>query len=187
MKDPTFWILARASGLTAYALMTAAVVAGLVLKSRPFRGLKAAAMTDAHRFLTMLALGALAVHATAIVLDSTIHIGPGALVVPGLAPYRPVWTGAGVLAAELAALIAVSFPLRRRIGFRAWRRLHWATYAVFALATVHGLFAGTDSSRPAIFDLYLGSVALVAFATAWRALAGPARPSPARPVLERST
>ena len=29
-----------------------------------------------------------------------------------------------------------------------WRRLHWATYLVFALATVHGLAAGTDSSQP---------------------------------------
>jgi sulfoxide reductase heme-binding subunit YedZ len=193
MKDPTFWILARASGLTAYVLLTTVVVAGLVLKSRPFRSLKPAAAIDVHRFLTMLALGALAVHATALVLDSTIRIGPGALVIPGLAPYRPVWTGAGVLAAELALVIAISFPLRRRIGVRNWRRLHWATYAVFALATAHGLFAGTDSSRPAVFDLYLGAVAAVAFATAWRALAAPVRPSPVRPVpvpvprSERST
>ena len=35
--DPTFWLLARASGLTAYLLLTASLLAGLVLKSRPFR------------------------------------------------------------------------------------------------------------------------------------------------------
>ena len=41
--DPTFWMLARASGLTAYLLLTASVVAGLVVKSRPFgRAVKAA-------------------------------------------------------------------------------------------------------------------------------------------------
>ena len=34
--DPTFWLLARASGLTAYVLLTLSVLAGLVLKSRPF-------------------------------------------------------------------------------------------------------------------------------------------------------
>ena len=50
-NDPTFWLLARASGLTAYALLTASVLAGLVLKSRPFRSLKPAAVTDTHRFL----------------------------------------------------------------------------------------------------------------------------------------
>ena len=36
--DPTFWLLARASGLTAYVVLTLSVLAGLVLKSRPFRG-----------------------------------------------------------------------------------------------------------------------------------------------------
>ena len=40
--DPTFWLLARASGLTAYVLLTLSVLAGLVLKSRPFRALKPA-------------------------------------------------------------------------------------------------------------------------------------------------
>ena len=33
--DPTFWLLARATGLTAYALLTASVLAGLTVKSRP--------------------------------------------------------------------------------------------------------------------------------------------------------
>ena len=84
MKDPTFWILARASGLTAYVLITLSMLAGLVVKSRPFgRAVKAASVVDVHRFLTILALGAVAIHAAALVLDSTVHIGPAALLVPG--------------------------------------------------------------------------------------------------------
>ena len=55
---------------------------------------------------------------------------------------------------------------------RDWRRLHWATYVVFALGTVHGLAAGTDSSQPWVFGLYLGAVGAVAFATAYRVLTG---------------
>ena len=34
--DPTFWILARAAGFTAYVLLTASVLAGLAVKARPF-------------------------------------------------------------------------------------------------------------------------------------------------------
>ena len=178
MNDPTFWILARASGLTAYALMTVAVLAGLVLKSRPFgRGLKAASVTDVHRFLSLLALGAVALHGTTLVLDSTVKIGPSALLVPGLAPYRPVWTAFGVVATELAALIVLSFSLRAKIGARAWRKLHWATYVVFAAATVHGLGAGTDSARPWAFAFYLAAAGSVVFATAWRALTRTTRPT----------
>jgi sulfoxide reductase heme-binding subunit YedZ len=178
MKDPTFWIVARASGLTAYVLLTASMLAGLVVKSRPFgRALKAASATDTHRFLTLLALGAVVVHGLALTLDSTVRIHLPALLVPGLSPYRPLATALGVVAAELAALIVISFPLRRTIGARAWRRLHWTTYGVFAAATAHGLAAGTDTARPWAFALYVGAVAAVTFATAWRVLTRPVRPS----------
>jgi sulfoxide reductase heme-binding subunit YedZ len=178
MRDPTFWILARASGLTAYLLLTMSVLAGLVVKSRPFgRALKAASATDMHKSLSLLALGAVALHGIALTLDSTIRIRLGALLIPGVSPYRPLWTGLGVVAAELAALIVVSFPLRKRIGARAWRRLHWATYAVFTAATVHALASGTDTGKPWALGLYLGAVGAVAFGTAWRVVTRVPRPT----------
>ena len=104
----------------------------------------------------------------------------GGLLVPGLSPYRPAAVALGVVAAELMALIYVSFLLRSRIGPRNWRRLHWATYLVFLLATVHGLASGTDSTQPWAHDLYLGAVGAVAFGTAWRAAGRPTRPLPER-------
>ena len=74
--DPTFWILARAAGMTAYVLLTASVLAGLVVKAKPFgRALRATTAVDLHRTIALLALGALAVHGTALVLDSTVEIG----------------------------------------------------------------------------------------------------------------
>lgn len=174
--DPTLWLLARASGLTAYVLLSAAVVAGLVLKSRPFgRALRPGAVTDVHRFLTFLALGMVGLHGLTLVLDRTLHMPPAALVVPGIYPYRPAAVGLGVLACELAVLVALSFPLRRRIGFRAWRRLHWATYLVFLLATAHGVAAGTDSAGPWATNLYFAALGAVTFATAWRTFSRPIR------------
>ena len=181
-SDPTFWILARASGLVAFALLTASVLAGIVLKARPFgRSLRPAAVTDLHRFLALLGLGALALHGAALVLDDAVDISPAALLVPGLVPYRPLWTSAGVLAGVLTLLVYVSFSLRRRIGTRAWRRLHWLSYAVFALAVVHGLMAGSDSGRPWALALYGGAVGAVLAAAAWRALIPPAQPAERSP------
>jgi methionine sulfoxide reductase heme-binding subunit len=179
--DPTFWLLARASGLTAYVLLTCSVLAGLVVKSRPFgRAVKPAAVADVHRFLALLGLGMLVLHGVALTLDRTIQLSPVALVLPGASSYRPLPVALGVVACELAALIVISFSVRRRIGIRNWRRLHWLTYLVFSAATVHGLAAGTDSARPWAIDLYLGAVAAVVFATAWRALDRPTRPIPER-------
>jgi sulfoxide reductase heme-binding subunit YedZ len=153
--DPTFWILARAGGLTAYALLTASVLAGLVLKSRPLgKALKAATVTEIHRSLALLGLGFLALHGVALVLDSTVRISPLALLVPGLSSYRPVAVALGVLAAEAMVLVYASFGLRKRIGVKRWRALHRLSYAIFAGATAHGLAAGA-----------------VVLATAFRALA----------------
>jgi predicted ferric reductase len=173
-SDPTFWILARTSGLVAYLLLTASILAGLVLKSRPFgTALRPALVTDLHRFLALLGLGALSVHGLALVLDRTVDFSVADLLVPGLAPYRPLWTGLGVLAAELMLVVYASFALRTRIGLRNWRRLHWATYAVFVLATFHGLASGTDSGAIWALAIYGGATGAVLAATAWRALVPP--------------
>ena len=180
-NDPTFWLLARASGLTAYGLLTASVLAGLVLKARPFgRALKPAATTDVHRFLALLGLGMLVLHGTTLTLDRDATDAARRPRRPRRVPVPPAAVATGVVAAELMALIYVSFLLRPKIGARNWRRLHWATYLVFLLATIHGFASGTDSAQPWAHDLYLGAVGAVAFATAWRALGRPTRPAPER-------
>jgi sulfoxide reductase heme-binding subunit YedZ len=175
--DPTFWIVARASGFTAYVLLSCATVAGLALKSRVLgRRAKQASVTDAHRFLALLALLAIAVHGVALVYDTSIRIDLLGLLVPGRIPYRPLWVGSGVVAAELTVLVYVSFSVRKVIRVRNWRRLHWLTYGIFAAVTTHGLFAGSDSSHPWARDVYLAAIGSVATAAAYRTLARTARP-----------
>lgn len=173
--DPTFWLLARAAGLAAYAVLTLSVLAGLVLKARPFTRLRAATVTEVHKTLALTGLGALALHAIALLLDTTVKVSLAALLVPGLVAYRPAAVAAGVVAGWLFAAVTASFWLRKRIGVRVWRRLHWFTYALFGLATVHGLTAGTDTSQPWAGSLYVGALGSVVAATAWRALVPPAR------------
>jgi hypothetical protein len=41
--------------------------------------------------------------------------------------YRPLFSGLGILAGHLAALLGLSFYARRRVGARVWRRLHRLT------------------------------------------------------------
>ena len=174
-SDPTFWLLARASGLTAYVLLTATVLAGLVLKSRPLgTRLKPASVTNIHRYLSTLTLGAILLHVTTLLLDTTVKLKPQALIIPGLSSYRPLAVGFGVAALELMLLVAFSFPLRKRIGVKNWRRLHWSTYPIFLLAAGHGLLSGSDSAR--LFFLYAGTAGAVVFAAVWRGLVPPVRP-----------
>ena len=174
--DPTLWILARAAGFTAYGLLTTSVLAGLVLRSRPAPGrLRPNVVADVHRLLAVLGLGALALHAAALALDGIARISPIALVIPGIAPRMRLAVAVGVLAGDLMIIVAASSGLRRRIGFRIWRRIHWLTFAVFAAASAHGIMAGTDARRQAVVWMYAVAIAAVAGATAWRAMTSPAR------------
>ena len=68
-----------------------------MLKSRPFRALKPAAVTDTHRFLALLGLIAVALHGLSLVADRTVSMPIAGLFVPGLSPYRPLAVGIGVL------------------------------------------------------------------------------------------
>ena len=83
-------------------------------------------------------------HGTAILLDPVMRFGLIAVVVPGTAPWRPITVAAGVVAGYLMLALALSFHVRRRIGQRKWRVLHYASFAAFALALGHALHAGTD-------------------------------------------
>jgi sulfoxide reductase heme-binding subunit YedZ len=180
--DPTLWILARSTGVVAYALLSATVLAGLTAKSRPVRSLSPAATVDLHRFLSLLSLMAVALHGIFLALDTSVPIPVVALLVPGTSPYRPLWVALGVLGGELMLAIHLSFRFRRRIGVRAWRRLHFATYLAFGAATAHGLMAGSDSARPWVLAMYIAASGAVVALTGWRVLgARRTAPPPAQP------
>lgn len=181
------WVVARASGVVAYALLAAAMCAGLVTRGRiRLPGARPAEVVDLHRLLSLAALVATAVHGAALVADTEVDITPLALVIPGLVPYRPAWVAAGVIAAELALVVQVTSLLRRRIGAAAWRRLHLLAYAAFGLATAHGVVAGTDTARPWALGLYGGATAAVAALTGWRVAVTAGGSTRARPVREHA-
>jgi DMSO/TMAO reductase YedYZ heme-binding membrane subunit len=63
-----------------------------------------------------------------------------------------------------------------------WRTLHYVSFAVFFLVTLHGLLAGSDSGQPWMILVYLGASAAVVLMTLIRLLWVPdSAPSPARP------
>lgn len=174
------WLIARSSGIVAFLLLAGAMVAGLLVRSRErVPGAPPAQMIALHQHLSVLALAAVGVHGAALVADRFVDVSPLALIVPGLVPYRPIWTALGVIAVQALIVVQVSSRVRRRIGVRVWRRLHLLAYAVFALAVAHGIGAGTDTARPWILATYAGAVGAVATLTVWRVITG-RRKAPAR-------
>jgi predicted ferric reductase len=182
--DHTYWYLTRASGLVAYLLMFATVALGLLLTSglieRPasawlreaFRRYR---VYDLHRFLSIFTLVLTAFHVFIVLPDAFIRFTVWELLVPFASPYRPLFMALGAFALYLAAIVVASFYFRRLVSYRAWRTLHYATLAVFALALAHAAGAGTDTEAAWARYIY-SATGFTAFALVlYRAIYGTAR------------
>lgn len=163
------WYAARSAGVIAYVLLTGGVLLGTTLSARArLPRWPAFAVTDVHRFVAILVGVFVSIHVAAIWLDSFTPFSVAQLLVPGAATYRPLWVALGIVSAELLLAIAVSNALKKRLGHKLWRRVHYLTFAVWAGATAHGLGAGTDASTPWLRFVYVASIAAVLAAVVWR-------------------
>jgi predicted ferric reductase len=59
--------------------------------------------------------------------------------------YEPVYVGLGQVAFYTWILLVGSFYLRKQIGGKAWRWIHFISFLTFALVFVHGFLSGSDS------------------------------------------
>lgn len=171
-SSPVDWYAARAAGITAYVLLSLVVVLGLGLASRaPGRRWKRwpmFAVEDVHRVGGLLVGVFVSLHVLAIAIDSYMPFSLGQLAVPLAAGYRPIWTGLGIVAAELLVALAITNHYRRRLPYRWWRAAHYANFAVWIAATAHGLGAGTDRGAWWMLAIYGVSSGSVVSLTLWR-------------------
>lgn len=165
------WYAARAGGIVAFALLTIAILLGLALSGRAsLERWPRFALEDVHRCAGLLTGTFIFVHGLALLVDDYMPFSLVDLIVPGAASYAALPTALGVVSAELLAALAVTNHYRKRLSYRFWRRAHYLNFAVWLLALVHGIGAGTDTRTAWALALYALSAGSVAALTAWRVL-----------------
>ena len=163
---PIVWLVARAAGLVAFGLLTLSMWLGLSMSTRFFGPRRQKALFAWHKTLVWTGLSMLVLHAGALLLDPTLHFGLASVLAPFASPWHPGAVAAGVVAGWLSLMLAVSFRLRKWIGQRGWRRLHYASFAAFALSLGHALTAGSDLhgvGGPVLAALALGPLLFLTF------------------------
>jgi methionine sulfoxide reductase heme-binding subunit len=179
--DYLWWLAGRSAGLVAMALVTCSVILGLAMAARVIPPHRRRGAVRMHQHLALIALGAIGAHGLLLAADPWLKAGVRGIVVPFAIGYRPLWTGLGIVGGYLAAILAVSFYVRRRIGVRLWRQMHRFTVLVYALALVHSLGSGTDASIPLVRDAMLASILPVLFLFALRLQRSRSRTGASRP------
>jgi methionine sulfoxide reductase heme-binding subunit len=166
------WYLSRGTGAVTLVLLSASVLLGITGTLRWRLGARTPrfVVDGLHRNVSLLVVLLLAAHVVTALLDPFAHLRVLDAFVPLASSYRPLWLGLGALALDLLVALIVTSVLRARLGLRAWRAVHWAAYACWPVAVLHGLGTGTDSGSAWLELLTAACVAGVVAALAARLL-----------------
>jgi sulfoxide reductase heme-binding subunit YedZ len=168
------WSLMRATGVVSLALLTVVLALGIAGANRWMPGTAPRfVVTSIHRSLSLLSVVFVGIHVVTALVDRDAAVSLAGVVVP-----RASWLGAGALSLDLVAALIVTSLLRRRLGYRAWRAVHWLAYVSWPTAFAHGLGLGSDVGSHWFRAFALGCLGIVVTATAWR-LVVTANPQPA--------
>ena len=157
------WMIARATGISAYLLLVLLVVLGLLL-SHPSRTRIArpnpATRIRLHIVLAALTLALTIAHIVVLATDRFAGVGWRGASLPMQSAYRPVAVTLGVLGAWAGLVVGSTALLAGHLPQRLWWRVHKVAIVALLLVWLHGVLAGGDT--PMLRWLYLSTGALIA-------------------------
>jgi methionine sulfoxide reductase heme-binding subunit len=163
------WYFGRGAGVSALVLFTVVVVLGVLVRAgKPLPGLPRFAVAAIHRTTSLTAVAFLALHVGSLLFDPYAQLRLVDIVLPFAGTYRPLWQGLGTLALDLVVLLVVSSLLRKHIGLRTWRVLHWTAYLCWPVAVLHAVGNGTDGRSAWLLTVVGVCVGAVLAAAAYR-------------------
>jgi predicted ferric reductase len=180
----TTWVILRAAGVGSFVMVFLSVVWGLTATTGVLgKTVSRATATTVHQFISTCGLFLLAIHIGGLLLDTFTPFGVADVTIPFSTTYKPVAVAFGIVAMYTLVFVIVLSWMRKKIGTTWWRRSHVLAVPVFAMSLVHGIFTGTDTTRPAMWWTYMASGLIVVFLVLVRGLTAGTRP--ARPAREQ--
>ena len=165
-----FWYLARGSAIIAYFLLWFSMVYGVTVTNKLAAKWPGLAKTnELHQYVSILGLAFGLFHGLILLGDQYMNFSLWQVFLPfSTVSYRPLAVGLGQLAFYGWLVIVVSFYLRRKIGAKAWRGIHYASYLIFISVLFHALIGGTDASLVWMQWIYWSTGGLLLFLTIYR-------------------
>ena len=167
-----YWYLSRATAFVSLTLLWLSMALGLGMTNKIARLWPGAPAAFAlHEYTSLLGLAFAVFHGVVILGDHYINFTFLQLLIPfSTAAYRPFWVGIGQLGFYMWAILALSFYIRRVIGQKFWRLLHYGTFLMYLMGVFHGLFSGTDAGAGWAQNYYWISVGSLLFLLTYRIL-----------------
>jgi methionine sulfoxide reductase heme-binding subunit len=127
-------------------LLTVSVILGILGAVRFSAGPRwpRFAIDSLHRDTSLLVVALIVIHVITSVLDGFAPISLIDGIIPFHSAYRSLWLGLGALSFDLIIALVVTSLVRRRLGYRSWRAIHWLAYVSWPVAVLHGVGTGSD-------------------------------------------
>jgi sulfoxide reductase heme-binding subunit YedZ len=171
------WYFTRGTGVAALVLFTVTVALGVANAKRlTTRNTPRMVIDRVHRNAALLSVTFLVLHIVTTLADGYAPVHVIDAVIPFGAAYHPLFLGLGAIAFDLVLAVMLTSALRRRIGHRAWRAVHWATYASWPVALIHGIGMGSDRHTTWMLALTAACIATVGIAVLVRVTHVPRAP-----------
>jgi len=100
------------------------------------------------------------VHVLGLVADSYVHFGWSEVLIPFASSWHPAAVAGGVVAMYLLVAVEITSLLRKHLSKALWKGVHFASYPMFALTTLHAITAGTDT-RTTLMTLLVATGVIV--------------------------
>ena len=177
-----FWYLSRGSAIAAFGLLWLSMASGTAITNKMARFWPGGPTAFAvHEFSSLLGIAFAVFHALILLGDHYINYSLGQVLVPfASANYRPVWVGVGQVGLYVWIVVTFSFYVRKQIGHKTWRWIHFASYGAFLMALLHGVSSGTDSGLLWAQVMYWFAGGSLLFLLAYRVLVSLVKPAGTR-------
>ncbi len=161
------WLGIRAAGITAWGLLTAVVLWGILLRTRILgHAASPTRLLDLHRWLGAVALSFLAIHMVLLLFDAYLPFTIAQVLIPGLSSWETFAVALGSIAFWLLIPVSIVGRFRPRLknaGASLFQRTHWLAYAAWPVATMHYVLAGTDALASWSLALLIAGAGLLVF------------------------
>lgn len=163
-----YWLFSRASGVTAFILLSIGICFGMGISSRSaYKVFKPPIALETHNTISIIALVAVILHAGALLFDSYFYLKIQEALVPFLLERNfkselgydfKFAIGLGIIAFYLITVLVITSVYRAKMSLRLWRKIHYTSFVTYILFVIHGIVSGTDSKALWMQLIYLASI-----------------------------
>lgn len=146
--EQIWWYSSRAAGIVAWVLISLSLFTGMSMSTSGKGRLPAGWLLDLHRFISALAIVFLTAHMVLLIPDNFVEFGARELLVPMASTWNPEAVAWGIVGFWLLIAVELTSLVKGRLPRRVWKTVHFFSFPVWIVATIHLFQAGTDVAHP---------------------------------------